>query len=434
MTGRLDQAENKGIAETVPGKGGTERAKLSLRATTCILAITLLSLGVTEVSAQDPTSPDPLEGMPIRLGPVGVSPTLTITNFGIDSNVFNDSVDPQQDFTLTATPKVLARVRAGRAALSGSLATGLVYYQKFEDERAMEYATEGRVDVETGTFRPWFLASRIDTSERLNVEIDLRAPRVQTNLAGGLRVIATPRFGIVAAARRSSLQFEEGSVVDGVPLSQTLNSDAVTLEGGVEYYPTPLTTFSLVASQQQDRFDEAPGRDADSLRIMPSVRMVAPAIVEGSFGVGYRRFDGKSPLLPDFSGVVAQATVSHRFGDVLKLDLNVSRDIQYSFEQTEPYYILSSLRVTVTRQLRESLDIRGSAGRDNLDYHSIAEAVGAPDDTRRDRYTVISGGAGYRFRPDLRTGIDLEYAKRDSDRPDHEYDRTRLVGTMSFGF
>ncbi len=270
--------------------------------------------------------------MPIRLGPVGVSPTLTITNFGIDSNVFNDSVDPQRDFTLTATPKVLARVRAGRAVLSGSLATGLVYYQTFEDERAIEYATEGRADVDVGTFRPWFLASRIDTSERLNVEIDLRAPRVQTNLAGGLRVIATPRFGIVAAARRSSLQFDEGSVVDGVPLSQTLNSDVSTLEGGVEYYPTPLTTFSLVASLQQDRFDESPGRDADSLRIMPSVRMVAPAIVEGSFGVGYRRFDGKDPLLPDFSGVIAQATVSHRFGDVLKLDLNVSRDIQYSFE------------------------------------------------------------------------------------------------------
>jgi hypothetical protein len=373
-----------------------------------------------------------MEGMPIRVGPIGVSPSFTITNFGIDSNVFNDPVDPKSDFTLTATPKVLARLRAGRALFSGSLATGLVYYQEFDDERSVDYAGEGRADVELGWFRPYVLGSRTETSERLNIELDARAPRVQTHLAVGGRLLAGSRTGFVFAAKRSSVRFEEGSTFEGSDLSRTLSSDVRVFEGGLEYYATPLTTISIVASRQEDRFADAPERDADSILVMPSVRMEAPAIVQGSLAVGYRQFDGLNPALPDYSGVVAKATLTHAFGDATKVDLTASRDVQYSFEETEPYYLLSSVRVTVTRQIRESFDIRGSAGRDNLDYRSVG--VDAADDSRVDHWAVVSAGVGYRYRPTLRFGVDVEYARRTSDLPDREYDRTRILGSFTYGF
>jgi hypothetical protein len=375
-----------------------------------------------------------MDGMPIRLGPVGLSPTLTITHFGVDSNVFNETVDPKSDFTMTATPRMQARLRSGRLLLSGALGTGLVYYQRFDDERSIDYSTEGRADVDLGSFRPYAFASRYDTRERLNVELDVRAPRAQTNLAAGGRYQTSPRTGLVFAARRSSVRFDEGALADGIPLSRTLNSDINILEAGAEFQLTPLTTLSVVASRQQDRFTSAPERDADTIKVLPTVRMEAPAIVQGSLSVGFRHFDGLNPALPDFNGLVFQGALGHTFGERTRLDVSLSRDVQYSFEEASPYYLLSTLRVTVVRQIRDEFDVRASAGRDRLDYRTPDDAVSLPDDSRRDRWSVLSGGIGYRYRPNLRVGVDVEYAKRSSARADREFDRTRLLGSLTYGF
>ena len=205
----------------------------------------------------------------MRFGPLGLAPTFTVTNFGIDSNVFNDPADPRSDFTLTATPKVAARLRSGRLLLSGALATVLVYYQTFDDERSIDYAGDGRADLDFGWFHPYASARRLDTKDRLNAELDLRAPRVSVNLAAGARVRASALTGFRVEARRASVTFDEASVFDGVPLSQTLNSDATTFEGGLELYLTPLTTLSVLASRQEDRFDQSPERNAVSAGATP---------------------------------------------------------------------------------------------------------------------------------------------------------------------
>ncbi len=139
--------------------------------------------------------------------------------------------------------------------------------------------------------------------------------------------------------RRAELDFAEGTTFDGVPLSQSLNSITKTIEGGLELYLTPLTTFSVVASRQTDRFDQSPEKNADTFRILPSIRMEAPAIIRGSLAVGYRRFSAIDPATPDYSGVVAQGSLTHTFAEQTKVDLLVSRDVQYSFEETQPYYL-----------------------------------------------------------------------------------------------
>ena len=160
--------------------------------------------------------------MPIRLGPLGLTPSVAVTNLGVDTNVFNSSVDPQQDFTLTATPRLQARLRSGRMLLSGTLASGFVYYQKFDDQRSIDYSTQGRADVDLGWFQPYALAERIDTRDRFSVELDLRAPRVSTVVEGGGRMVFSPTTGFRFDARRSTVTFEDGQVFEGVPLSDTL--------------------------------------------------------------------------------------------------------------------------------------------------------------------------------------------------------------------
>jgi hypothetical protein len=79
--------------------------------------------------------------------------------------------------------------------------------------------------------------------------------------------------------------------------------------------------------------------------------MEAPAIVQGSLAIGYRSFSALDPETPDFSGVVVQGSLTHTIGERTKVELTLSRDVQYSFEETEPYYLTTGFRVVVTQQL-----------------------------------------------------------------------------------
>jgi len=436
---RVRSRRTSGVA-VQPRRGAvTERAELPLRAVTGLYVITFLLVHATGVLAQEPSSTDPIEAMPIRFGPLGLSPTLKIANFGTDSNVFNEAVDPKSDFTMTVTPRVQARLRSGRLLLSGALASGLNYYQKSADERSVDYEADGRADVDLGRFRPYASASRIDTRERLNAELDLRAPRVQNSVAAGARVVATPRTGFVFDVRRSTVTFDEASVFNGVALSRTLNSATDVIEGGVELYLTPLTTFSVIASQQRDRFEQSPERDSDTFRVMPSVRFEAPAVIEGSFAIGYRRFDGVDPGLTDYAGVVFKGSLAHTFVERTRLELLLSRDVQYSFELAEDYYLTTGFRVSVTHQLPGAVEVRATGGREHLDYHlqdTLLDGVelDAVHEPRRDRAEIFGVGAGYRFPQNLRVGLDFEYVRRVSARVDRDYDRTRLLGSLTYGF
>ena len=403
-----------------------------MRALACIRILTILWLGTTVSYAQTIVPIDPLDSMPIRLGPIGLNPTLAVTNFGIDDNIFNEATDPKRDFTMTVTPRLQARVRGGKMLLSGTVATGLVYYKEFDDERSIDYTAQGRVDIDFGWFQPYALASLLDTRERLNVELDVRAPRTETTVAVGTRLLFSPKSGFVVDVRKTGLEFAEGTFFDGVPLSQTLNSSTRTIEGGLELYLTPLTTLAVTGSHQTDRFDESPERNSDTLRILPTIRMEAPAIIQGSLAVGYRRFKALDPVIPDYSGLVVKGSLTHTIAERTKLDLTLSRDVQYSFEPTEPYYLTTGFRFAVTQQLRETIDVRGTVGRDRLDYREET-TTGVPDDTRIDRASVFGAGVGYRFHPNLRTGLDVEFAKRDSDRIDRRYDRTRVFASLSYG-
>jgi hypothetical protein len=377
--------------------------------------------------------------MPVRFGPIGLNPTLTISNFGIDSNIFNDSTDPQSDFTTTITPRLQARLRAGRTLFTGNLATGFVYYQKFDDQRTVDYQADGRFDADLDWFKPYATASLVDTRERLNAEIDVRAPRTQTALAAGARFVFSQRTAAVVNVRHSQLAFEQGTTFDGVPLDETLNSDTNTFEGGLEFYLTPLTTLTVTAARQEDRFESSPERDADSFRLLPTLKMEAPAIVQGSLAVGYRQFKPLNPDLPDYTGLIVQGSLTHTIGERTKLDFTATRDVQYSFEITEPYYVTTGFRLTVTQQITDPLDVRATAGRDRLDYRQDLGVgpvpVGAASgDSRTDRADLVGAGVGYRLRPNLRVGFDVEYARRLSDLADRRYDRTRVYGSLSYGF
>ena len=262
--------------------------------------------------------------MPLRFGPFGLNPTLAVTNLGIDDNIFNDIDRPAKRLhdDGDAPPGGAAAEREGAplghdrhwACLLPEIRRPAL--RRLRNRRP----TSTWISAGFGHMR-WPPSSTPD--ERLNAEVDV-ARASDANHAGGGDAHGAftqdrRRVRFPAGPRWTSA---DGTFFEGVPINQALNNETRTVEGGLEFYLTPLTTFSVIASRQTDRFDEAPGNDADTFRILPSIRMEAPAIMQGSLAIGYRRFSAFDPETPDYSGLVVQGSLTHTFAEWTKLDLD----------------------------------------------------------------------------------------------------------------
>ena len=70
---------------------------------TVLTALIAMLCSIPAFAQQVPTD-DPVASAPIRLGAVGVRPRFTLSNAGVDTNVFNTVDNRQRDFTFTTAP------------------------------------------------------------------------------------------------------------------------------------------------------------------------------------------------------------------------------------------------------------------------------------------------------------------------------------------
>jgi Putative beta-barrel porin 2 len=387
-----------------------------------------LALWPAPIRAQPAPVQDPLESMAFRFGPIGLSPAIAITDVGVDSNIFNESGTPHEDFTATITPQLVARLRAGRVLLTAGNATGFVYYLDFADERSINYKSNARADFDLGRLQPFVAADLQDTHERLNAELDVRAGRLSWSAVGGTKLIAGPHAALIVSGRRSDLTFDPGTSFDGVSLAETMNRRVESLDAAFEVALTPLTTLNLSSTWQQDRFDRSPDRDADSLMILPALHFDPIALVQGTLAIGYQRFTPRNARLPDYTGLLMRSSVSYTLLERTRAELRFTRDVQYSFEQSEPYYLSTGISLHVTHHLSGPFDLQATGGRERLDYRSIDNAV-----ERLDRADTIAFGAGYRLAENARLGLTWEYTRRLSPMAERKYDRRRIFASLSYG-
>ena len=398
------------------------RARFVLALAACVL------WGSTRADAQT-QPPEPIETMPIHAGPVGLRPSLSVTSAGVDSNVFNSADNAQDDFTATIVPRIVARLRAGRLMFSYGAATDFVYFKDFKDEESVNFGSDVRLDGNLGHLQPYISTGWVSTKDRLNAELDARAPRTQRTIIGGTRILVASRTTLVFNARRADLDFDEGTEFDGADLARNLNSRADSVEAGVQLALTPLTTLNLTTSVQHDRFDSAPERNANTIRVTPSLQFDPTSLIRGTVLVGYRHFETLDPVLPDYSGVIVQVLAGYTLLERTKFDLDLSRDVQYSYEDLEPYYLSTGGRLTVTHQLVGPFDVQAFGGRQSLGYRSTLGA----EESRTDRVETFGAGAGYRFHTQYRVGFTWEHNRRRSDRPDRRYERDRLFASFTYG-
>ena len=141
-------------------------------------------LAPTVAHAQSP-SDDPLDAAMIRVGPVGINPSVALRNMGVDDNVFNDPEHPKSDFTFTVTPKAEVLFRPRRLHVAYTTSTDYVYYRDYASERGTNQSSQIRAEFDLGRLQPYAAAGGASTRERYNQEVDARARHHDRTYAAG---------------------------------------------------------------------------------------------------------------------------------------------------------------------------------------------------------------------------------------------------------
>jgi len=398
-------------------------------AAVCTIGV-LLTGASAAVSAQTPD--DSIERARLQMGPLGLTPSIALTNLGVDTNVFNQFENPKSDFTFTVAPQLDARLRAGQWRLRVVSRADMVYFQQYSSERSIDGVFDSRLERRVARITPWFTGAAGSGRQRFGYEIDLRFRRDVRDVAAGVDVRVAGRTRVGVSARRITYSHDPDAEFEGSNLREVLDrrTDAFSLQ--FQYALTPLTTFIVSGERAYDRFEFTPGRNADSTRVEAGFDLSPSALIAGRGRVGYRRFTGTGAAVPDYSGVVAAVAASSTIRSRTRIEVAVDRDVNYSWEALYPYYVRTGATLTVTPQLTRRWDVRGRLGTQHLAYRAAIDLPVLRQD-RVDHFGLMGAGVGYRFGRDVRVGVGIDRERRETPVLRHAYEGYRTGVSVTYG-
>ena len=373
----------------------------------------LAILVATSALAQDA---HPRAEAPIHIGPLYITPVLQLTRLGVDTNVFNSSSDPQSDFTVAGGPKIDVAVPLSRFLFTASTVTDFVYYRRFKNQRGLNFDLDLRAEARLGRLTTFFEDAFLNTRERPNFEIDVRARRRENEARAGLSIDIFRKLEVELAVSQGVTEYDGADLI-GASLAQTLNRDSLAANGSIRYTLTPLTSVALTGETKIERFAFSPSRDNESWSIVPGVEFHPRAIISGNADVGYRNVRGLDASLPSFAGLVASVDLSYRFLGSTVANFTASRNIDYSLELLDPYYVAEGFGSSVRRRLSKAFDM--TVGTQWFANRYRRFGLGPPDSSLADRVDTIrnvSVALHRRLTRDTEIGLELSYWSRRTNR------------------
>jgi hypothetical protein len=385
--------------------------------------------------AQQPTTGEPPQDVRFRFGPLYMNPRLALTDLGIDTNVFNepDQAEPKKDFTLTMSPSAALWLRFGPTWLNGSVREDLVYYQTYASQRSINshYALTWVIPVNRLVVSPG--ASYLNTHERPGYEIDVRTQHTDVNYTASVEVRALSRTYVGIRGGRRHVDFDESTVYLGrnlqEELARTMRSAAITIRNEL----TPLTSLHFDVSREEDRFDYSPLRDSNSTAVAVGVRLDPFALIKGSATFGYRDFEPLSPDVPKYEGSTMSVDLSYAALESTSLSVLATRDVQYSYDVNEPYYLQTGVNVSLRQQIFGPIDASLDVGAQRLEYREREGASPITVADRVDRVRTYGAGVGYRMGRDVRVGFSVTRQRRDSPVIYQPYNGWRYGVSVVYG-
>lgn len=382
---------------------------------------------------------NPRENARLKIGPFYVTPQIAVTEFGIDTNVFNTPIVQLRDFTFTVRPSAnLWMPVARRGLIKGNVAADMVWYQQFSSERSIDplFAVRGEAYLRRFTLFADNAFSHTRQRPSDNFEIDVRSRALSNSLRAGVDMRLTPKASLELHGGWAKLDWDADDSLLGSTLEETLNRSTRGFGAVARYRMSVLTTFELLAERFEERFPFSPVRDGDNVRIMPGVTFAPRALLNGSARIGIRHLNPvDETVLPEFKGLVSDFGLSYTVFGSTTIGLSHTRDIRYSYELTQPYYVDTGVGLRVRRALGRAFDVVASVDRHALAYQDLVGDTPPPADPRVDTVWNYGGSVGYRLGRDGRIGFGATYWTRESTtRVSRRYDGIRIGTTASYGF
>jgi len=155
------------------------------------------------------------EAPTFQAGPVGVTPSLALLDLGVDTNVFNETVDPKSDRAFAMLPDAVVTLDANQVRGQGTFGGQYLYFDKYAEERSSNFAAQGGLEVTRARFTPWAAADLDAGRRRINHEIDLRARQFTSGVRAGVDARVAGRTVVTLGIGRRDYGFDPGEVFGG---------------------------------------------------------------------------------------------------------------------------------------------------------------------------------------------------------------------------
>jgi hypothetical protein len=376
-------------------------------------------------------APDPFTSARVHIGPFAVTPSISLTNVGVDTNVFNDWENPKSDFTATITPAADTWLRLGPARLNLKVSASYVYFAQYSDQSSFGTTDSALLEFPLLHLRPWAGGSFLTMRDRPGYEINLRVRHTETSVSGGVDFLVSKRTTLGASLKQARLSYDPGGSYLGYSLQDSLNRTTTTGTASLRYALTPLTTFVMAADVVQERFEFSSIRDSDGFRVVPGVEFAATALINGSARVGVRRLTMRTAGVPDFTGPVASVDLGYTLMGATRFAVQVSRDVAYSYDPAQPYYLLTGVTGSVAQAVGGPWSVNARAGIQRLAYQAVDLSALAG---RVDVVRFYGGGVGYKLGPSTRLGVNADYYTSRSDLFVQQYRVLRVGSSVTYGF
>jgi hypothetical protein len=110
----------------------------------------------------------------------------------------------------------------------------------------------------------------------------------------------------------------------------------------------------------------------------------------------------------------------------------VTRDVEFSYDIDQPYYLLTGGAASIAQQIYGPLDVVGRIGAQRLKYTArVGVATVSPD--RTDHVRSYGAGVGFHLGQDLRLGFNFDKERRTSIDPDREYEGMKYGSSITYG-
>jgi Putative beta-barrel porin 2 len=398
-------------------------------------AVAFLVLSSSAAAQQLPAPPSAEgEGARVRLGPLWLNPTVSLTNAGIDTNVFNDSDadHPKRDFTMTVTPRTDIWMRLGRTWLGSTIKEDVIWYKTYASERATNGSyTLGWIAPLT---RVSFGAegSLGNMRDRAGYEIDARLQHTDQSYAGSAEVRALSKTYVGVKAVRRQIDYAQDSQYRGVSVREALNRTETNVDLLVKYRLTPLTNLVVQATHGEDQFEFDPLRNSKSDRAIAGVTFDPFALIKGSARFGYERFRPVTPTIPAYDGSTAEVDLTYVASTSTKVSVQGLRDVQYSYDITQPYYLQTGGTGSLTQRIAGPFDAALRGTLQQLAYRNRTDIIAVVSD-RVDRVQSYGASIGYRIGADLRVALNVDRQVRRSEVATQRYRGMRYGVSATYG-